>query len=98
MKSWKLRRDVLELGRGESPEISGFGEREGEYGGSSECVGGVMTSWPKVSERRKVISGGGGDVGVGVAYCGVGSVISSRLWRRFRREGIAILVMLVVLN
>lgn len=50
-----------------------------------------MTSWPNVSERRKVISGGGGDVGMGVAYCGGGSlVISSRFWRRFRREGIVI--------
>ena len=25
----------------------------------------MITSWPKVSERRNVISGGGGEIGIG---------------------------------
>ena len=51
-----------------------------------------MTSWPKVSERRKVISGCGGDDGGfwGVVVDGEDfSVRSSRLCKMFRSEGIS---------
>jgi hypothetical protein len=58
---------------------------------SCGCAGGVITSWPKVSERRNVISGGGGDNG-GFWGAVVGaedfSVRSSRLCRMSRSEGI----------
>lgn len=54
----KLRRGVDKGGRLWSGVI-------GEVGWNSEwCVGGVMTSWLKVSERTKVISGVGGEFGI----------------------------------
>jgi hypothetical protein len=84
----KLRRELEEERRGDSGVALAS-----ELGvcSSCGCAGGVITSWPKVSERRKVISGGGGDDG---GFCGlvVGaedfSVRSSRLCKMSRSEGI----------
>lgn len=69
-KSWKLRRVVLEESRGELRESVGDLRLVGENGGSSAWVGGAMTSSPKVSERRKVNSGGELEVGVVIVIGG----------------------------
>lgn len=55
-------------------------------------AGGLMTSWPRVSVRKKVISGCGEDDGGfwGVVVDGENfSVRSSRLCKMFRSEGIS---------
>lgn len=58
--SWKLRRGevVDEVGWSGEDRICSLSSWSG-------YTGGVITSWPKVSDRRNVISGGGGEVGMG---------------------------------
>lgn len=50
-----------------------------------------MTSWERVSERSRVISGAGGEVGIcctaGFWAEGSSMLSSSRLWRKPRSEG-----------
>lgn len=87
-KNWKLRREVEEVGRSESMECEG-----GWF--SNANAGGSMTSCDRVSERSKVIPGGGRDEGTGFAtgFCAELSLLlsSSRLWRRPRTsDGIVI--------
>jgi hypothetical protein len=88
LERWKkkLRRELEEPRRGDSGVSLVL-----RVCSSCGCAGGVITSWPKVSERRKVISGGGGDKG---GFWGADfdaedfSVRSSRLCRMSRSEGI----------
>jgi hypothetical protein len=75
----KLRRGLEKDGRlfGDVKELN-----------SELYVGGVMISWLRVSERMNVISGGGGDIGIDGMSLDLSVLSSSRLWRRFFRDGI----------